>query len=184
MNLARILFGNDLSLIDYISWRLPSVMSTDKQAAHRTRRGNVRSAHHASATRFMNQIDVAIESKNTCQLKQLKQSLTDKLSVLMKLHDELIELVEESDLEAEVEQAGETRQRIGLGILNIEDALAAQSHNEGKDTCRTGSWSGADSSSTVSGGKDDHPATSHTLSSHPVSHPVITTSISSSLVPA
>ena len=60
-------------------------MPTDEQAAHRTRRGNVRRAHRASATRFMNQIDAAIESKNTRQLKQLKQSLTDKLSVLMQL---------------------------------------------------------------------------------------------------
>ena len=74
----------------------------------------------------MNQIDVAIESKNTRQLKQLKQSLIDELSVLMKLD-------EEGDLEAEVEQADETRQRIGLAILNTEDALAAHNHDEGKD---------------------------------------------------
>ena len=108
-------------------------MSTDEQTAHRTRRGNVRRVHRASGTRFMNQIDVAIEFKNTRQLKQLKQSLIDKLSVLMKLDDELIELVEEGDLEAEVEQADETRQRIGLAILNTEDALAAHNHDEGKD---------------------------------------------------
>ena len=100
-------------------------MLTDEQTAHRTRRGNVRRAHRASVTRFMNQIDAAIESKNTRQLKQLKQSLTAKLSVLMKLDDELIELVEEGDLEAEVEKADDIRQKIGLAILNIEDALAA-----------------------------------------------------------
>ena len=58
------------------------------------------------------------------RLKQLKQSLTNKLTVLATLDDELIGLVEDDDLEAEVEQADETREKIDLAILTIEDALA------------------------------------------------------------
>ena len=105
----------------------------------------------------------------------------------MKLDDELIELGadEESDLEAEVEQEDETRQKIGRAILTIEDVLVADNRDEGKDMYWTDSRSGAaaDSTSSVSHGRDDHPATLHTLSTDPYSHQVIVTSISASLVP-
>jgi len=109
-------------------------MSTDEQAVLRTRRVNVRRAHRSSATRSINQIDAAIESNDARQLRQLKQSLANKLTVLAKLDDEVIELMED-DLEAEVEQADEVRERIDLAILTIEDALIDQA-SEGSGTPR------------------------------------------------
>ena len=62
--------------------------------------------------------------------------MTDKLSVLMKLDDELIEVHvdEESDLKAKVEQEDEPRQKIGRAILTIGDVLVAHNHDEGNDT--------------------------------------------------
>ena len=87
------------------------------------RKKRVRGAHRASVTRLISQLEEAMESDDARRLKQLKQSLTDKTSVLAKLDDELIGLVEEEQLEAEVEQADLIRERIGLAIISIEDAL-------------------------------------------------------------
>ena len=89
------------------------------------RKKRVRGDHHASVTRLISQLEEAMESDDARRLKQLKQSLTDKTSVLVKLDDELIGLVEEEQLEAEVEQADLIRERIGLAIISIEDALKA-----------------------------------------------------------
>lgn len=91
--------------------------------ALRTKRLNVRQAHCASATRFINQVNGAVQSNDAHQLRQLKQSLSDKLTVLTKLDNETIELVEVSEPEAEVEQADEVREKIGSAILTTEDAL-------------------------------------------------------------
>ena len=79
-------------------------MATEEEIALRTKKGNVRRAHRASATRLINQIDGAIVSADVRRLKQLKQSLTNKLTVLARLDDELIGLVEDDDLEAESRQ--------------------------------------------------------------------------------
>lgn len=50
----------------------------------------------------VNQIDDAIGSSD---VRQHKQFLTDKLTVLSKLDDEVLQLTEDGDLDAEVEQA-------------------------------------------------------------------------------
>ena len=84
-------------------------MSTKEWAALRTKRENVRRAHRASATRSINQIDNAIESRDSQRLRQLKQSLANKLTVLARLDDEVIELTGEDELEYEVEQADEEK---------------------------------------------------------------------------
>ncbi len=58
------------------------------------------------------------------RLRQLKQFLTDKLTLLAKLDDEIIELIdEEESLEHEVEQADGVREEIDIAILTIDDAL-------------------------------------------------------------
>ena len=48
------------------------------------------------------------------------------VTLLAQLDNEVIELIEEAELEAEVEQADEIRERIGLAILTIEDVLVAK----------------------------------------------------------
>jgi len=54
---------------------------------------------------------------------------------LANLDDEVIELMED-DLEAEVEQADEVKERIDLAILTIEDALIDHQASEGSGTPR------------------------------------------------
>lgn len=82
----------------------------------------MRKAHHASATRYINRVSGAIESGDLQSLRQLKQSLVDKLAKLADLDSGILELTEYA-LEAEVEAAEETRDRINLFILTIDDAL-------------------------------------------------------------
>lgn len=82
----------------------------------------MRKAHRASATRYINRVSGAIESGDLQSLRQLKQSLVDKLAKLADLDSGILELTEYA-LEAEVEAAEETRDRINLFILTIDDAL-------------------------------------------------------------
>lgn len=82
----------------------------------------MRKAHCASATRYINRVSGAIESGDLQSLRQLKQSLVDKLAKLADLDSGILELTEYA-LEAEVEAAEETRDRINLFILTIDDAL-------------------------------------------------------------
>ena len=151
-------------------------MATEEEIALRTKKGNVRRAHRASATRLMNQIDGAIVSADVRRLKQLKQSLTNKLTVLVRLDDELIGLVEDDDLEAKVEQADETREKIDLAILTIEDALADY---QGGTVTRDR----ADSSSSAPSGEDGQHDPSPTPSANPDDHPVPASSAPVSSVP-
>ena len=83
------------------------------------RKVNVRRAHRVSVTKSVNQIEDAIESHDRHRLKLLKQSLTDKLAMLAKLDDDIMELTGEDDLETEVEQADEIRDKISLAILKM-----------------------------------------------------------------
>lgn len=59
----------------------------------------------------------------------MKHALTDKLSVLPKLDDEIIELINGDALDT-VEQADVTKVRIGLTILSIEDAITTLSMSQ------------------------------------------------------
>ena len=73
-------------------------------------------------TRLTAQLENVLDSANTRQMKQLRQSLTDKLQVLSKLDDELIKLVRDEQLE-EVEQADLIRERTTLALISLEDGL-------------------------------------------------------------
>ena len=94
----------------------------------------MRRAHRASATKSVNQIEDAVKSSDVSRLRQLKLFLSDKLAVLSKLDEEVLELVEDDDLDAEVEQADTNKEKIDLAILTIEDTL---------QTCRTSEKMGA-----------------------------------------
>jgi len=74
-------------------------MAEEEKRRLLARKKRVRAAHRGSVTRIIGQVEEAIASADTCRLKQLRQSLSDKSSVLSKLDDELIELVEEEELE-------------------------------------------------------------------------------------
>jgi hypothetical protein len=91
------------------------------EAAVRTKRN--RAAHRGSVTRLLGQVDETVASADVCRLKQLKQSLNGKLDVLSKLDDDLIELVDEEHLDAEVEQADLIKENISLAVISIETTL-------------------------------------------------------------
>ncbi len=79
-------------------------------------------------TRIINQVDKNLRSPggaSVLRLRQHKTSLSEKLVVLSRLDDELIEMVEEEDLSREVEQANEITKRIGLCIMEIDEVLAS-----------------------------------------------------------
>ncbi len=83
----------------------------------------VRGAHRGSVTRIIAQVDDTLESTDLSRLRQYKMSLSEKLEVLSKLDDELIEMVDEEELDNEVEQADIIRERIGLCVMSIDKAL-------------------------------------------------------------
>ena len=87
----------------------------------------VRAAHRGSVTRLTDKLDEILISGDARRLRQLKQSLTDKQHVLSKLDEELIELVNDEHLEEEVEAADLIRERIGLAIISLDDALESLS---------------------------------------------------------
>jgi len=91
------------------------------------RKRKVRAAHRGSATRIMNQVAENLGSPdgpNLPRLKQQKTSLAEKMEVLCKLDNELIEMVDEEELDHEVGQADIIREKIGVCIIDIDEALA------------------------------------------------------------
>ena len=90
------------------------------------RKRKVRAVHRGSITRIIGQVYENLESRdgpNLPRLKQHKVSLSGKLEVLSKLDYELIELVGVEDLDSEVEQADVIREKIGLCIMDIDQAI-------------------------------------------------------------
>ena len=87
-------------------------MASEEAGEATTRKKRVRAAHRGSVTRLLGQLDEALESADVRRLRQLKQSLIDKLDILSKLDDELIQLVEEEQLDTEVEQADLIKQGV------------------------------------------------------------------------
>ena len=90
------------------------------------RKRKVRAAHRGAVTRIMGQVRDNLDSPdgpNLRRLRQQKSTLSGKLDVLSKLDDELLDMVNEDDLEGEVEQADVIRERIGMCIMDIDDAL-------------------------------------------------------------
>ena len=101
-------------------------VSSAQLSALRKKRVNVRRAHHASATKLINQVE-SVAASDACRLRQLKQSLTDKLALLERLDEEVMELTEdEEELLVEVEQADGVKDKIKLAVIVIDDYLTPQ----------------------------------------------------------
>jgi len=100
-------------------------MAEEEKRRLLARKKRVRDTHRDSVSKIISLVEEAIASADACRLKQLRQSLSDKSSVLSKLDNELIELVEEEELEAKVEQADLIGEKISLAVISIEDTLRA-----------------------------------------------------------
>ena len=144
----------------------------EDRATARTKKVNVRRAHRASVTRLIAQIDGATSYGDMLKLRQLKQSLTNKLNVLAGLDDEVLE---ETELEGEVEQADLVREKIDFAIFSINDALASLNTTEppGRYQTNSSSSSGEEGRSSLGSPPDleEHPTVTYT----PVSSVIVTT---------
>ena len=95
-------------------------MSTE-EAALATRKKRIRAAHHGSVTRLTAPLEDILSSGDSRRMKQLKQSLTNRLHVLSTIDKELISLVSDEQLEEEVEQADLIRERISFALISLDD---------------------------------------------------------------
>ena len=65
----------------------------------------------------------ALLAADVGRLKQLRQSLKNKIDVLSKLDEELLLSVGEEELDYEIEQADIVRERAELAIIQLDEAL-------------------------------------------------------------
>ena len=86
------------------------------------RKRRLRGGHRGSATRTMNIIDalLAEESPDLARLAQLKRSLEEKLSTLTRLDSEILDLTEDEDLDTEIQEADEFKDRVYGAIVRLD----------------------------------------------------------------
>ena len=95
--------------------------------AELTRKKRVRAGHKASATRMMtsaNDLITAEGGPDVAKLSRVGMSLKEKLKDIKTLDGEVLELVKDEDLEAEITQADEFKEEIYAMLIRIEDAYA------------------------------------------------------------
>ena len=72
---------------------------------------------------------------NIAKLWQQRQSIEGKVQILAKLDEEILDLVEEDGLEAEIEQADIVKEKLTLCIIDIDQAIElAEARRTGTDT--------------------------------------------------
>ena len=93
--------------------------------AELARKKKVRAGHRASTTRILGQIDAAVttEPLDVPKITQLRRSLEDKLTSLTALADEVLPLLEEEAIEAEIIQADEIKEHVYAALSELEVAL-------------------------------------------------------------
>ena len=95
--------------------------------AELTRKKRVRAGHKASATRMMtsaNDLITAEGGPDVAKLSRVGMSLKEKLKDIKTLDGEVLELVKDEDLEAEITQADEFKEEIYAMLIQIEEACA------------------------------------------------------------
>ena len=86
------------------------------------RKKSVRAGHRASATRMVNKARelLAEDAPDVAKLSQLRLSLQEKLDVLKQLDGEILDLVDESSVAEEIEQADEFKEDVYTILIGIE----------------------------------------------------------------
>lgn len=97
-------------------------MSTSASCGKKKR---IRAGHRSSTTRLLSEVDTAIGASplEDDKLSQLKLCLDEKLQTLKQLDAEIVELVPEEELEAEITGADECKERIFSALTRIDKAL-------------------------------------------------------------
>ena len=111
-----------------------------------TRKKRVRGGHRASATRVISQADEAIRSGlepgvsgfNMAALKQYKLTLQEKLEILTRLDEEILQAVEEEEVEEEIGHADVFKEKVRMAVFNIDTVIphthTPALHHEGSAT--------------------------------------------------
>lgn len=92
----------------------------EEHAKQGAQKRQVGAAHRGSVARLTEHI---LNPGDTCQMKQLLQSLMDKLQILSRLDDNLIEL-RDKQLEEEVKRADLITERITFVLISLDDGLS------------------------------------------------------------
>ena len=101
-------------------------------------------------------MDEAFLAADVGRLKQLRQSLKNKIDVLSKLDEELLLSVGEEELDYEIEQADVVKERAELAIIGLDEALTKISkHSEKMFPLHRRSTSSSSSEG------EEHPGISH-----------------------
>ena len=85
----------------------------------------IRGAHKASATRIMTQITELVESEHPNQEKLacLRLALNEKLEIIKALDMEVIELLQDDGLDADIERADEFKETIFSSLLCVDHLI-------------------------------------------------------------
>ena len=78
----------------------------------------VRAGNRSSAARLMHQLDEIEAGPTLNRLMQCKVSLNEKLDKLRDLDEKILTLVEDDDIENEIEQADQFKERIQQAVTS------------------------------------------------------------------
>ena len=85
---------------------------------------NIRRGQRAATTRILGQVGTAVDTQppNGPKISQLKRSLEEKLQILSNLDDKILVVTPGEDIETEIIQADEVKERIFLALLQLDAA--------------------------------------------------------------
>ena len=105
-------------------------MAEELSRKRRTRGGHRSTATHiiTSAIKVLATGDLSEIAKHAVKLNHQKASLQEKRTILRQLDMEILTLVDEAEIEAEIEQADLVEENIQLAIANIDHALSSNAN--------------------------------------------------------
>ena len=87
----------------------------------------VRGGHKGYTTKILTKVKELVDSKeekpNELKLKEYDIVLKEKLTAISKLDDEILELIEDTNIDVEIEEAEKFKEKIYEAIVSIENAL-------------------------------------------------------------
>ncbi|CAB4040850.1 PREDICTED: uncharacterized protein LOC107340613, partial [Paramuricea clavata] len=87
----------------------------------------IRQGHRAYASKILGNVKSVIQnydSSNESRLRQLKISLEERLKKLKSLDEEILEVIEDSEITSEIEESGEFTKNIYGAIVEIDSVLS------------------------------------------------------------
>ena len=101
-------------------------LTSEEAAELRTKKVNAWQAQRSAITKTINQLDTAIDCRDTRRLRQARHTLTEELALLTKLDAEILDQTDEHALETEVLQADDIKERLTLALIDIAERIYMQ----------------------------------------------------------